>query len=115
MKKFLSILILSAILILSVNEKVFAYDDYIGVYHTGYNAYIMTETIRYNSSYPADATKVSCTIKALGEGRTLYITYDYWKDYSNSWHYSNSQGYSGYVDSSANISRKALYYILSKS
>ena len=113
MKKVLALMFLSAILIFSAQEKVFASDVYLGDYQTGYAAYIMTETINFNSYHPADATKISCTIKALGEGRTLYITYDYWKDYNNSWHYSNSQGYSGYINSSANISRKALYYVLS--
>lgn len=113
MKKILMALIF-AVCIFSIQSKVFAYDDYIGVYHTGYNAYIMTETIRYNTYYPADSTKVSCTIKAISGNDVIYISYDYWKDYDNYWHYSNSQGYSGYIDSSANISRKALYYILGR-
>ena len=91
-----------------------AYDNYLGDYHTGYHAYIMTETINYNSYYPADATRASCTIKTINGNDTIYIDYNYWKDYNNLWRYSNSQGYSGYIDSSANISRKALYYILGR-
>ena len=113
-KKILAVTFFSIIIFFSAQNKVEAYEDYIGTYHTGYEAYIMTEKIWFNTYYPADATKVSCTIKAYKGRSILYITYDYWKDYNNSWHYSNSQGYSGYVDSSANISRKALYYVLSR-
>lgn len=113
MKKFLSVMLLIFAIIFVGAQKVSAYDNYIGTYHTGYSAYIMTETIWYNTYYPADATKVSCTIRACKGNSTIYITYNYWKDY-NTWYYSNSQGYSGYIDSSANISRKALYYILSR-
>jgi len=113
MKKFFSATFFLMTFII-FNGVCIAYDFYIGEYHTGYKAYIMSETIRYNTIYAADATNAACTIRAVKGNSVLYIDYRYWKDYDNVWHYSNSQGYSGYIDSSANISRKALYFILSR-
>ena len=102
----------SLVVINGQNNLAEAYNVHIGTYSTGYEAYIMTETISFNSAYAADATSAYCTIRAIKGNSVLYIDYNYWKDHNNNWRYSNSQGYSGRIDSSANISRKALYYIL---
>ena len=112
MKKFL-LAIFFLLTLVNFSGVCNAYDSYLGEYHTGYKAYIMSETIRYNTIYAADATNAHCTVKAIKGNDVIYIDYDYWKNYNNSWQYSNSQGYRGYIDSSANISRKALYFILS--
>ena len=102
----------SLIIVGGSSNKADAYNVHIGTYSTGYEAYIMTETISFNSAYAADATSAYCTIRAIKGNSVLYIDYNYWKDHNNNWRYSNSQGYSGRIGSSANISRKALYYIL---
>ena len=113
-KKIVSVVILlmSVFFIFGQNNKAEAYDVYLGDYSSGYHAYLMTDTIVIPNVAPADARKISCTVKGVLGDSILYITYNFYKDDYNNWKYYNSQGYSGYIDSSANISRKALYYIL---
>ena len=66
MKKIFSVLILSAILIFAVQEKVFAYDVYCGTYSDGSGAYLMTETIQHSETQWYE--HITCRVKAIKNG-----------------------------------------------
>ena len=109
MKKIFSVLLLTAIIILvSGQEKVSAYDYYIGTYATGLKAYAMTETLHFESR-----ATFQCRVKAANSSGKIVSYIDYWYDggagVRPTW--SNSQGYSGYVDDGkGNISKKLYDY-----
>ena len=88
MKKFLSVLILSAILIFSVQEKVFAYDVYCGTFKDGYQAYLMTETIH------GQYEDFSCRVKAIKNNNVIYIDYYFYME-NGVQCFRNSQGFTG--------------------
>lgn len=74
MKKVLSVIILSTILIFSLQEKVFAYDIYCGTYSDGSEAYLMTETIQHSETQWYE--HITCRVKAIKNG-SLVSRIDY--------------------------------------
>ena len=75
MKKFLSVILLLAVLILvGGQEKVSAYDIYCGTYSDGSEAYLATETIQFSETEWYD--HITCRVKAIKNG-TLISRIDY--------------------------------------
>ncbi len=110
MKKFLiTVLVTFAIIFSCTDNRAEAYDYYLGDYHTGLKAYVMTETLYFESMRTFHAT-----VKAVNSsGRVVdYITYYFDGAPGQPETYSNTQGYSGLV-SSGNISRKLFEYAMS--
>ena len=67
-----------------------ARDYYVGTWRSGYDAYLMTETMRTGPS------EFKCTVKAVKGRDTLYINYNFWMD--RGWIFSNSDGVTSSVD-----------------
>ena len=76
MKKFLSVMFLTAILIFAGNSLVSAQDFYCGTYENGEKAYLMTETISKYST--GDSAGFSCRVKSVkNNGNFSYIEYKF--------------------------------------
>lgn len=96
MKKFLSIMILAAILIFSRNNFASAQDVYVGTSSaTGWDCYIMTETIQiFNGGIKKAKLKMVTQSKNV-----KYLDYRFeWDANIIGYHFSNSSGYRGIVD-----------------
>lgn len=109
MKKFLiTVIVTFAIIFSCTDNRAEAYDYYLGDYHTGLKAYVMTETL-----YFEDYRNFHATVKAVNSsGRVVeYITYYFEGAAGEQPTYSNSQGYSGRVFD-GNISRKLWEYAM---
>ena len=113
MKKFLSVILLTAILIFSRNNFAKAQDVYIGVYPaSGLNAYLMTETINVITRGHPHGPIFNCTIRA---GRNYYINYKFYitgttvRDRRTV--YENSDGYRGYVFENSPVERAAYEWV----
>ena len=102
MKKILSVIILiTAIIFVSGQEKVFAYDVYCGTYSDGNAAYLMTETV---SGVFYDFT---CRVKAVKNRAVTYINYRFqWTGGKSFPTFTNSQGFSGRVDETVPVTSK---------
>ena len=96
MKKFLSVMLLAAMLIfVGGQEKVSAYDYYVGTYSTGFQAYVMTETLHFYGNYRWYTVRVKAT-----DGRQIvYVDYSFDGAAGRRETFKNSQGYSGVVES----------------
>ncbi len=99
MKKILSTLILSAILIFAVQEEVLASDIYCGNFSDGTEAYLLTETVEQNryqeSQHGIWITDIYCTVKYLKNRSVTYVDYKFSCSEVGVPHYTNSQGNSG--------------------
>ena len=108
MKKFFATVFVAFAVIVSCGQgnRAEAYDYYLGDYHTGLKAYVMTETFYFESRATFQAT-----VKAVNSsGKVVdYIKYYFDGGAGQPPTYSNSQGYSGLV-SEGNISRKLWEY-----
>ena len=90
-KKFFSVMILAAIIFFcGQNNFAQAKDIYVGTYNSGYEAYLMTETIRTNDS------EMYCKIKAVYGGDIIFVNYKF--SFGRGIYYENSQGFSGKCD-----------------
>ena len=74
-------------------------EHYIGIYHTGYAAYVLIDSIK----------PMKCTVKAIGEGNTYYIYYDF-SFVNNEWHFHNSQGFDGLVTDETPIEKNIINF-----
>ena len=108
MKKFFVTVFVAFAVIVSCGQgnRAEAYDYYLGDYHTGLKAYVMTETLEFQSSFTFQAT-----VKAVNSSGKVVdsITYYFDGGAGQPPTYSNSQGYSGLVRE-GNISRKLYEY-----
>ena len=109
MKKFFSAVIFATmILIGSQNNFASATDIYIGTYHTGYQAYVLSDTLYFSEI--ERYRDFSITVKAVKGNDIIYIDYEIWSaGPGKPFQFKNSQGYSGYVDK-GNISKKLRDY-----
>ena len=89
MKKFLSVMILAAILIFVGNSQAEARDVYVGSYSDGSSVYLLTETVLIKSHNPL---RFNCRVRAGYD----YLNYSFYP-YNGSPYYRNNEGYSGYV------------------
>ena len=81
------------------NVPVYNPEHYIGIYHTGYAAYVLIDSIK----------PMKCTVKAIGEGNTYYIYYDF-SFVNNEWHFHNSQGFDGLVTDETPIEKNIINF-----
>ena len=96
MKKFFAA-ILFAVMIFIGNSSANAQDVYVGTSNTtGWDCYLMTETM-----HEINVNRFEVTLKMVTRSRSIkYLDYTFWRDNGGaSWWFSNSQGYSGKVDS----------------
>lgn len=109
MKKILSAVIFSVmILISSQNNSASATDIYLGTYHTGYQAYVLSDTLYFSKI--ERYRDFSATVKAVKKNDVIYIDYEIWSaGPGEPFQFQNSQGYRGYVDN-GNISKKLFDY-----
>ncbi|MBR1647932.1 MAG: hypothetical protein IJ685_14385 [Selenomonadaceae bacterium] len=82
MKKFCGILILTITLLFagSYNNCVEAADYYLGVYHSGQEAYLDTSSIRTTNEYTQgwhSGDTYTCTVRAVWSGSNSYSTVNY--------------------------------------
>ena len=92
---FATILLAMIILFCSQNNFVEAKDIYVGTSDaTGWDCYVMTETLVEESS-----DRFGVNLKMVTRSKEVkYLSYMFWRDsIGSSWHFKNSQGYSGMV------------------
>ena len=101
MKKILSVMMLAAMLIfVSGQEKVLAKDVWVGTSPTtGWQCYIMTETIRDVSDNQYRST-VQATLKMVTQSQNVkYLDYTFKEGVSTHyWYFETSQGFEGMID-----------------
>ena len=103
MKKFLSVMLLAVILIFVSNSQAEAREVFMGYYSDGSAVYLLTETIE--QSPRNTSLLLRCTVRA---GRD-YLTYMFEPD-NGRIAYSNSEGYSGYINDGKSPIARAIYY-----
>ena len=89
MQKFLSVMILAAVLIFVGNNQAEAREVYVGSYSDGSRVYLLSETVVIKSRSPL---RFNCRIRAGYD----YLNYQFYP-YNGSPYYRNNEGYSGYV------------------
>ena len=105
---FLVLSLFLAIILCSSQSRVEARDVYVGTYNSGYDAYLMTETV-HGTYY--------CTIKAVSGGDVLYVDYQFYlirrpsRTASALWRFKNSQGFDNLVSASTPIENNILNYL----
>ena len=110
MKKVMSVIILTAALILisSQNNQAEASEVYVGSYSDGTAVYLLTETVNINQRNP-HGYGFTCRVRAGGD----YLSYRFWISgitvESKRTHYENSEGYSGYVHGGSSPVAEAIY------
>ena len=111
MKKLCGIFFLLMALVLagSQNNRAEAYDQYVGTWRSGYDAYLMTETI--HSGIADNAAFHQCTIKAVKGRSVQYINYEFYWTHSE-WRFHNSDGVDNAVRNGTAIERNTLLYIV---
>jgi len=93
-RKIFSTLVLSAMIFIGSQTQ--AQDVYVGTSNaTGWDCYLMTETMR-----DINANRFEATLKMVTRSKSVkYLDYTFWRDNGgSSWWFSNSSGYSGRVD-----------------
>ena len=104
MKKILSVILLATIFIfVSGQEKVSAQDVWVGTSPaTGWQCYLMTETIRDVSDYNVyvHRFKIQATLKMVTQSQNVkYLYYTFREGVSTHyWYFSNDQGFEGMID-----------------
>lgn len=97
-KNFLATIFLATIFFVGgQNNFAEAQDVYVGTSSsTGWNCYLMTETM-----HEINVNRFEVSLKMVTKsGNVKYSAYTFWRDSgSTTWYFSNSQGYSGRVDS----------------
>ena len=113
MKKFYGILILTVALLVvgSYDNRAEAYDNYMGTWRSGYDAYLMTETIE--SGIVSNAQHYWCTVKAVKGSHVMYIDYEFYWTHSE-WRFSNSDGVDNAVKTGTSIEKNIMRFIAPK-
>ena len=86
-----------------------AYDKYVGTWRSGYDAYLMTETVY--SGTANNAAFHECTIKAVKGRSVQYIDYRFYWTHSE-WRFHNSDGVDNAVRNGTAIEKNTLLYIV---
>ena len=110
MKKFCEVLIVAVVILVvgSHNNHAEARDVYMGTWRSGYDAYLMTETVK--SDVVSNAQNHWCTIKAVKGNHVMYIDYRFYWTRIN-WQFSNSDGVNNVVSSQTPIEKNVLRFI----
>ena len=97
LKKIFSVIVLFAVIFFcGQNNFANAQDVYCGTYRDGYDAYLMTETIRYISYGDlSDAAGLDCKVKSVKGNSVIYIEYHFDISEGGTVEFTNSQGFSG--------------------
>ena len=106
MKKFCGVLFLTVALLLvgSYDNRAEAQDVYMGTWRSGYDAYLMTETINaYDRGF-------KCTVKAVRGSSVMYIDYHFYTS-NTGWHFSNSDGVGNYVRRATSIEKNIVDFV----
>ena len=96
-KFFMTTILLGALIFNAAPNSAEAYDRYVGNSPaTGWDCYVMTETISRSGS-----NGYYVTLKMITRnGNTRYLDYRFWYDYRiKGWRFSNDEGFSGIADS----------------
>ena len=91
MKKFLSVFVLS-IIFLAAQNKVEAYEQYVGTYEDGYNCYLLTESVQGSNCW-----NFNCTVRVAKGSDYIYTYYKFYTS-GGVFYVESSQGFSGMVD-----------------
>ena len=110
MRKIFATMVLAVALIFVAGQtnQAEAYDRYVGTWRSGYDAYLMTETLRVNYS------NFDCTVKAVRGSSVMYIDYHFYGmdgDRSAFWYFSNSDGVNNSVDNGTSIEKNILSFV----
>ena len=89
MQKFLSVMVLAAVLIFVGNNQAEAREVYVGSYSDGSKVFLLSETVVIKSYSPL---RFNCRIRAGYD----YLNYQFYP-YNGSPYYRNNEGHSGYV------------------
>ena len=110
MRKFFVTMMLAVALVF-IGSQAEAREVYVGTYSDGAAVYLITETVHINQRNPG-GLGFTCRVRA---GRD-YLTYRFWisgdtaRDRNT--HYENSEGYSGYVNSSSPVAVAIYRYVM---
>lgn len=91
MKKFLSVLVL-AIIFLAAQNKVEAYEQYVGTYEDGYNCYLLTESVQGSNCW-----NFNCTVRVAKGSDYIYTYYKFYTS-GGVFYVESSQGFHSMVD-----------------
>ena len=107
MKKFCEVLIVAVVILVvgSHNNHAEARDVYMGTWRSGYDAYLMTETVRVIKMNNFD-----CTVKAVRGNSVMYINYNFYIS-NYAWRFSNSDGVDNYVRRATSIEKNVLDFV----
>ena len=100
-KKFFSVMILAAVLVLAGNTQAEAGEVWVGNYSDGSSVYLLTHTVSIQSYRPYTFT---CTVRAGYD----YLNYRFYP-VNGSPYYRNSEGYEGYVNGGASPVAASIY------
>ena len=94
MKKILAMAVFALSILIFQMPQAAAQDIFVGTYSSGYNVYLMTETIRIQSRDYMDYT---CRVKAIRGNDVIYVDYTFWEDRQRRIieHYRDSSGNTG--------------------
>ncbi len=107
MKKFCGVFFLTVALLLagSYDNRAEAQDVYMGTWRSGYDAYLMTETVNVISEI-----SFNCTIKAVRGSSVMYIDYNfYWR--RGGWRFHNSDGVDNAVHNGTSIEKNTWDFV----
>ena len=107
MKNFLATIFLAVMVILfgSYDNRAEAQDIYMGTWRSGYDAYLMTETVNVISEI-----SFNCTIKAVRGNSVMYIDYNfYWR--RGGWRFYNSDGVDNAVHNGTSIEKNTWDFV----
>ena len=101
MRKFFVTMML-AVAIVFIGSQAEAREVYVGSYSDGTDVYLLTESISMGRPSPS-GLQFTCQVRAGGD----YLNYRFYgvgyNMYNRRMRYENSEGYSGYVDSSSPV------------
>ena len=92
----------------SQNNRAEAYDQYVGTWRSGYDAYLMTETVR--SQVVNNAQNYWCTVKAVRGYSVMYIDYNFYWTHSEC-RFHNSDGVNNAVRTATSIEKNIMRFI----
>ena len=98
LKKFFAVMLLAAAIIFVGNNSANAQDVYVGTSNTtGRDCYLMTETINsYMAGRRGLNTEATLKMVRRSDGNVQYLYYKFYE--LGTVHFTNSQGYEGFID-----------------
>ena len=101
-------LAVALIFVVGQSNQAEAYDHYVGTWRSGYDAYLMTETVR--SQVVNNAQNYWCTVKAVRGSSVMYIDYNFYWTHSE-WRFNNSDGVNNAVRTATSIEKNIMRFI----